>query len=108
MKKHFSNQLGPLELINSIYELQFEGIFGEVCIALRIFATLPLSVAEGERAFSKLDLIKNSLCSTMSEQRLNNLALLSIEHELPRQLNFQGLINEFAEAKVRRLSATNL
>ncbi|XP_040264864.1 zinc finger MYM-type protein 1-like [Bufo bufo] len=104
----FTNQLGPLELLNSIYELQLEGIFGEICIALRIFATLPLSVAEGERAFSKLALIKNYLRSTMSEQRLNSLALLSIEHELARQLNFKDLINEFAEAKVRRMSTTNL
>ncbi|CAH2256019.1 zinc finger MYM-type 1-like [Pelobates cultripes] len=100
----FASSLGPLDLLKSIYKLQLEGIFGEVCIALRIFATLPLSVAEGERAFSKLSLIKNYLRSTMSENRLNSLAILSIEHELARTLNFKDLITDFAILKIRRWS----
>ncbi|XP_075715601.1 zinc finger MYM-type protein 1-like [Rhinoderma darwinii] len=100
----FPENLGPLDLLNSIYELELQGIFGEVCIALRIFTTLPLSVAEGERAFSKLSLVKNYLRSTMSEQRLNSLAILSIEHGLARQLNYKDLIKDFANQKVRRLS----
>ncbi|XP_063308419.1 52 kDa repressor of the inhibitor of the protein kinase-like [Pelobates fuscus] len=100
----FASSLGPLDLLKSIYKLQLEGIFGEVCIALRIFATLPLSVAEGERAFSKLSLIKNYLRSTMSETRLNSLAILSIEHELARTLNFKDLITDFAILKIRRWS----
>ncbi|XP_031755183.1 uncharacterized protein LOC116409794 [Xenopus tropicalis] len=99
----FEGFLGPLELLNSIYDLQLEGIFGEVCVALRIFITLPLSVAEGERAFSKLSLIKNYLRSTMNEQRLNSLAMLSIEHELANKLDFKELIKDFARSKVRRL-----
>ncbi|KAG8582256.1 hypothetical protein GDO81_007971 [Engystomops pustulosus] len=101
----FPENMGPLDLLNAIYELELQGIFGEVCIALRIFTTLPLSVAEGERAFSKLSLIKNYLRSTMSEQRLNSLAILSIEHELARQLCYKDLIKDFANLKVRRLIA---
>ncbi|XP_041434247.1 zinc finger MYM-type protein 1-like [Xenopus laevis] len=99
----FEGSLGQLELLNCIYDLQLEGIFGQVCVALRIFITLPLSVAEGERAFSKLSLIKNYLRSTMSEQRLNSLAMLSIEHELANHLDFKELIKDFASSKVRRL-----
>ncbi|XP_077105406.1 zinc finger MYM-type protein 1-like [Ranitomeya variabilis] len=99
----FTDNMGPLDLLNAIYKFELQGIFGEVCIALRIFITLPLSVAEGERAFSKLSLVKNYLRSTMTEQRLNSLALLSIEHELARRLNFKDLITDFAKQKVRRL-----
>ncbi|XP_029435922.1 zinc finger MYM-type protein 1-like [Rhinatrema bivittatum] len=102
----FPEDMGPLDLLNSIYKLELQGIFGEVCIALRIFTTLPLSVAEGERAFSKLSSIKNYLRSTMSEQRLNGLAILSIEHELARQLSYKDLIKDFANQKVRRLIAS--
>ncbi|CAJ0917037.1 unnamed protein product [Ranitomeya imitator] len=97
----FTDNMGPLDLLNAIYKFELQGIFGEVCIALRIFITLPLSVAEGERAFSKLSLVKNYLRSTMTEQRLNSLALLSIEHELARRLNFKDLITDFAKQKVR-------
>lgn len=57
----FSNNLSPLELLNAIYKPT-----GEVCTALRMFCTLPVSVAGGERAFSKLKL-------TVSQERLNSL-----------------------------------
>ncbi|XP_044141441.1 52 kDa repressor of the inhibitor of the protein kinase-like [Bufo gargarizans] len=100
----FTRDLAPLDLLNAIHKLQLEGIFGEISIALRIFTTIPLSVPEGERAFSKLSLIKNYLRSTMSEQRLNSLALLSIEHELARKLSFKDLIEDFASLKLRRWS----
>ncbi|KAG8444242.1 hypothetical protein GDO86_009431 [Hymenochirus boettgeri] len=100
----FSEELQPLDLLNAIYNLQLQGIFGEICIALRIFTTLPLSVAEGERAFSKLSLIKNYQRSTMSEQRLNSLAVISIENELAKKLDFKDLIKDFANRKVRRLT----
>jgi len=43
--------------------------------------TIPVSVASAERSFSKLKLIKSNLRSTMSQQRLNRLALLSIEKD---------------------------
>ncbi|KAM9313202.1 uncharacterized protein PAF06_011176 [Gastrophryne carolinensis] len=43
----FPEDIGPLDLLNQIYDLQLQGIFGQVCIALRIFPTLSLSLAEG-------------------------------------------------------------
>jgi len=42
--------------------------------------TIPLSIAPAEKSFSKFKLIKSYLRSTMSQQRLNGLALLSIEN----------------------------
>lgn len=98
----FPPNLLPLRLLNAIYDLQLHSIFGEICIALRIFCTLPVTVAGGERAFSKMKLIKNYLRSTMSQERLNSLALLSIESQLARQLDFKDLIRDFATKKTRQ------
>ncbi len=81
-----------------------QSIFGEVWIALRIFCTLPVTVASGERVFRKLKLIKSYLRSTMSQERLNNLAILSIESQLALRLNFKDLIEDFASKKARRLA----
>ena len=64
---------------------------------LKIFVTLPVTVASAERSLSKLKLIKNSLRNAMSQERLNYLAILSIENELARQVNFDDLIDTFAE-----------
>ncbi len=52
----FQRALSPLKLLNAIYKMQLQSIFGEVCILLRIFCTLPVTVAGGEQAFSKLKL----------------------------------------------------
>ena len=56
----------------------------------------------GERSFSHLKRIKNALHSTMGQKRLSSLAILSIESELVRQIDFSTLIANFAELKSRR------
>ena len=40
------------------------------------------TVASAERSFSKLKLMKNFLRNAMSQERLNDLAILSVENEL--------------------------
>ena len=91
-----------LNLINHIYEKKLECLYPQICICLRIFLLIPVSVASGERSFSKLALIKNRLRSTMSQERLNSLMLLSIEHELAGTLDYEGLIDTFAQEKARK------
>ena len=50
--------------------------------------TVPVAVAIAERSFYKLKLIKNFLRSSMSQERLSDLALLSIDNEKAKSLNF--------------------
>ena len=100
----FKENLGSLDLLNAIYEMGLQSIYGDLCILLRIFLSMPVTVAGGERAFSKLKLIKNYLCSKMSQERLNGLAMLSIEHKLAKKLDFNDLIDDFATTKVRRMA----
>ncbi|XP_074305277.1 uncharacterized protein LOC141640371 [Silene latifolia] len=71
-------------------------------IAYRIFLTVPVTVASAERSFSKLKLIKSYLRSSMSEERLNGLAMLSIEKELLENINVDVIIDDFASQNARR------
>ena len=64
--------------------------------------TIPVSVASAERSFSKLKLIKSYLRSSISEDRLNGLAMLSIERDMVGKLDYQSLMNDFAEKNARR------
>lgn len=57
----------------------------------------------GERSFSKLKWIKNSHRSTISQDRLNSLALLCIESELLNTIDFNDIIKQFADGKVRNV-----
>ncbi len=57
----------------------------DVVTVFKIFLTLPVTVAaSAERSFSKLKLIKNYMRSTMSQDRLSGLSILSIENESAR------------------------
>lgn len=94
--------LKPLHLLNRLRKLKLDSLFPTICIALRLFCTLPVTVAEAERSFSKLNIIKNNLRSTMGQSRLSGLATLSIENELARQLNFDDIINDFTAKKARK------
>ncbi|KAM8952281.1 coiled-coil domain-containing protein 9 [Pelodytes ibericus] len=67
-----------------------------VSIALRILLTLLISVASGERSFSKLKLIKNYLRSSMSQERSVGLAMISTENRIAQVIDFQTLLHDFA------------
>ena len=55
----------------------------------------------GERSFSKLKRIKNDLRSTMGQERLTHLSLMSIEHGVLTNLDFDDLVTDFARRKFR-------
>jgi len=58
-------------------------VFPALYIALSIALTLSISSASPERAFSKLKLIKTRLRSTMCEDRLGGLMIMSCEKDIP-------------------------
>ncbi|XP_022874211.1 zinc finger MYM-type protein 1-like [Olea europaea var. sylvestris] len=60
------------------YLKKMNGCFPNAYIPYKILLTIPVTVASVERSFSKLKLIKTYLRLTMSQQRLNGLAMLSI------------------------------
>ena len=50
--------------------------FGIIYTLLRIYAVVPVSTASGERSFSAMKLLKTRLRTSMSQPRLNALALI--------------------------------
>jgi len=78
-------------------------VFPNVSVALRVVLTIPVTVASGERGFSKLKLIKTYLRSSMKQDRLNGLALLSIENAVASELDYSSVIEKFASLKARRV-----
>ena len=61
-----------------------------------------ISNCSGERSFSKLKIIKNRLRSTTEHCRLSDLALMSIEFDILRQISFENIIKDFASRKSRK------
>ena len=77
-------------------------MFPNVLVAYRILLTVPVTVASTERSFSKLKLLKSYLRSTMTQERLNGLAILSIESQFLRSLDYDKIIDVFASKNARR------
>ena len=96
------DSLPPFKLLNRLLENTIQYLFPNIVVALRIFCTIPVSVAQGERSFSLLARIKNVLRSTMCQGRLSSLGVLALESSLTRKLNFDKLIFYFANQKARK------
>jgi hypothetical protein len=58
----------------------------------------------GERSFSALGRVKNAIRTTMNDDRLNFLTLMTIESDQLRDLDFANIIKDFAKAKVRKVT----
>lgn len=93
-----------------MYELLLEknvkDCFPNIEVALRMYLSLMITNSSGERSFSKLKLVKNRLRTSMLEDRLNVLALLSLESDILRQVSFENTINSFINVKCRRKPIT--
>ena len=88
--------LSPIELLNKIYQNGRCGLYPNICILLRIFCTLTVTVASGERRFSKLNIIETENRATLTQERLNGLSMRVIENECARKINYDDIINTFA------------
>ena len=95
-------KLSSLQLLNKIYEKGLQSIFPQICVALRIFVSIPVSAASGERSFSKLAIVKNCRRSTMGQERLTGLITLSSERDLARKIKYETVIEAFASKCARK------
>ena len=90
------------DVLKFIAEWDFLESLPTLSLSLRLFLTISVSVASCERSFSKLKQIKNYLRSTMGQSRLSDLALLSIESDMVKDIDFDGVIDRFAALKTRK------
>ena len=72
-----------------------------VATLLRIFGTLPVTIATAERSFSHLRRLKTYLRATMGEERLTSLALIHAHKDCNIDIN--SVIDAFRDSKDRRV-----
>lgn len=86
----------PTSLVSLVCFLEpYKLAFQEVARLLSIAVVLPVSSAACERSFSALKLIKTYLRSTMTNDRLSSVALLSIESTRAQNIDFSAFVDEF-------------
>ncbi|XP_023739319.1 uncharacterized protein LOC111887384 [Lactuca sativa] len=92
----FSN---PIDVLKFLKELDY---FPNASIAYRILLTIPVTTTSTEMSFSKLKLMKSYLRSTMFQERLSVLAMISIKNEILESIDYEELLNQFAIKNARR------
>ena len=100
MKKN--SVTSPSEMLQFIIKNNIISTFPNVEIILRIYLTLPLSNASGERSFSVLKRVKNYLRNSLGQDKLSTLALLQIEAEFMESLDYDEIIENLAANKARK------
>ena len=69
-----------------------------------MYLILMVTNCSGDSSFSKLKYIKNRLRTTMANERVTHLSLMSIEYDILRETDFDDLITDFAQRKGRKVS----
>jgi len=75
-------------------------IYPKFYILLTILGTLPVSIATSERSFSTMRHLKTYLRSSIGNERMTELALLSIHKD--RQSDREKIMNDFVASSNRR------
>ena len=91
----------PQQLLKATIEYG-KDVFPNLRMALQIMLTVFMSVVSWERSFSKLKLIKTYLRSTMLQDRLTDLVILSIEKDTFNSVDYDMIVDEFVDAKWRK------
>ena len=84
------------EAVNSSHHTKV--MLSEVHWLLSIYLTVPMTSATAERIFSTLRHLKNFLCSTITQKRLNNLIILHTNKNCTDNLDLCALLCHFASA----------
>jgi len=77
-------------------------VYPNIHTLLQILATLPISTAEPERMFSKVDLTLTEIRSTMSEDRLEALVLMQAHKKCVVATSNDAIVKKFAGCGSRK------
>ncbi|XP_073479697.1 zinc finger MYM-type protein 1-like [Aquarana catesbeiana] len=102
--EEFKKCNGAVDLFQLFVENNLAHVFRETVTLPKILITTPMTTAEAERCFSTLKRIKTFLRNGMTQERLNALAMLSMEKRVViEKTDFnQKAIEKFASQKERR------
>lgn len=87
----------PSTLLDFVVFLEpYKEVFHELFRLCKISVVTPVSTAPCERSFSALKLIKTHLRTTMADDRLSHIGILSVESRRARSLNMDEFVKHFA------------
>ena len=95
-----------IDAVSELHQVipEVRGLFAMVCILVRLLIVSPASSAKAERSFSALRRLKTWLRTTMTETRLNSIAVCHIYRVRIDELDIIPLMREFISRSHQRRS----
>ncbi|CAH0560643.1 unnamed protein product [Brassicogethes aeneus] len=90
----------PQEMLKFLIDNNILSTFSNVEVLFRIYLTIPISNASGERSFSTLKRVKTYLRNSLNEKNVSSLAILNVESDILEKLEINGIIDKFSEMKI--------
>lgn len=81
---------------------EVRGLFDQVERLVRLLMVVPISSAEAERSFSALRRLKTWLRSTMTQKRLNGVAVCHIHQDMLDKLDRRDIAQQYLQGNERR------
>nr|CAH7732336.1 unnamed protein product [Callosobruchus chinensis] len=97
-----------MSFLSSMSQSDLTDVFAETIKLLKVILTTPMTTAEAERCFSTLKRVKSFLRNTMDNDRLNALAMMSINRSLVEDIDHfeDKVMGKFICMKDRRANFT--
>uniref|UniRef100_A0A2S2R2F9 Zinc finger MYM-type protein 1 n=1 Tax=Sipha flava TaxID=143950 RepID=A0A2S2R2F9_9HEMI len=93
---HLSNGKSSINL-EALTSVLSKNIYPNMSKLIQVALTLPISSSTCERSFSAMRRIKTWLRSSMVQNRLKNLAIISIEKDISKKIDKEAILNLFAK-----------
>jgi hypothetical protein len=84
-----------MSAVDIIKSIKYVGCYPNVSIVSIVLLIMHATGVSAENSFSKLKLIETYLRSSMLQERLNGLATLSFEKDMPENIDVDVIINNF-------------
>ena len=93
-----------IEVLQLISEQHLIKVFLNITTVPKLYLTIPIMSCEAGRNLSKLSFIKNKFWSTMTEEHLNSLCILSLENDIAMKQSYDKTVHDYVARNNKRKS----
>ena len=93
--------MDPVEILKL---LERHDCFPNATIAYSVMLTIPVTLASAEPSFSKFKLLKSYLHFTMTQEKLNTLAMIALESDMLEKIDYARIVKDFISKNVQRIN----
>ena len=105
-RRKWTGHPSPPQTLEEALKSCDDGLYPNVKTVLKIASTFPVTSCECERSISTLGLVKTKLRSTMGQERLTGLCLLSRHRDI--KVDAREVVLKFARMHPRRMTFPNV